>query len=192
MLGLQIGDNSNSNTPNRVTFEVPGAPLADNTNTSVDSTNNITGGSGSFTVRFELDSLAPPEGTARLIANSGQAISCTTTTCGSTSISASTISWQPRDNDNMELASSFSGGSGQLVHEQTVTDSSDVDGDGMGVGGGNGMGMGMGNGMGNMMGGNNNPTGIRRRDYVRFTYSNQQLLPAGTYRGRVQFTATFP
>jgi hypothetical protein len=187
LLGLQIGDNSNSNTPNRVIFEVPGVPLAENTNAPVDSINTITGGSSSYTVRFELDSLAPPEGTARLTANSGQAISCTTpTTYGSTSVSMSTISWQARDNDNMEVSSSFNGSSGQLMHEQTVTDA------GNGGGGGNGMGMGGGNGMENGMGGNNNPTGIRHRDYVRFTYSNQELLPAGTYRGRVQFTATFP
>lgn len=34
--------------------------------------------------------------------------------------------------------------------------------------------------------------GLRYRDYAQFSYSNTQILPAGTYRGTVVFTALYP
>ena len=162
-LRVRVGDNALSGI-NTVKFEVPGLQLGNGT--PVVSTNRIAGASGVYTVRVVLDNRRLPAGTASLYADSSADMSCTTaSSCGTTSIPFTAISWHLRDGDNMELANSFDGTSNQLMHQQAVGLVTNPD---------------------------LSHKGWRYRDYVQFQYSNDLFLPAGTYRGEVVFNGSFP
>ena len=161
-LRIRVGDNNQAGV-NTIDFQVPGLQLGNAT--PVVSTTNVFGGSGIYKVRVVLDNRRPPTGTARLTADSSSPLACVTaSTCGTTTIPFTKISWSVRDGDNFELASQFNGGVSQLLHQQTVTDSSPPD----------------------------PRKGWRYRDFVQFKYANDMFLPAGTYRGRVLFKADHP
>ncbi len=161
-LRIRVGDNLQTGV-NSISFQVPGLQLG--SGTPVVSTTTLDGASGIYKVRVVLDNRRLPTGTARLTADSSTPLACvTTSTCGATTIPFNKISWSVRDGDNFELASQFSGGAGQLLHQQTVTDTSPPD----------------------------PRKGWRYRDYVQFRYANDLFLPAGSYRGRVLFRADHP
>ncbi len=162
-LRVRVGDN-NPNNINKVIFNLPGQNQLGN-GTEVASLNSILGGSGAFTVRVVTDNRRDPPGTAKLFADSSSPMTCqTAVSCDGTSISFTKISWERRDGDNFNSASSFDGSNNQLLHQQTVTDTDPA----------------------------NPKKGYRYRDYIKFKYANDIFLPAGTYRGRVTFYATHP
>jgi len=165
-LRLRVG--SNGNTTDTVIINVPDTNVGDGT--PVVSTNNISGSSGQYTVRFLMDMRRYPgnngpfplSGTARLRSNSSNSMSCiTAATCGSTQIPFTTISWTQRDGDMVTEASAYNGAPLQQLHSQVL-----------GLGGAPG-------------------NGVRYRDYLQFSYDNATLLPAGSYRGTINFTGDY-
>lgn len=121
------------------------------------STTNISGGSGVFEVRIVTDLNArngASETEGRFSMNSSQPMVCiTAVTCGTETISFTTISWNTRDNDTLNVVTQYDGTANQLLQIQRDTNPATR--------------------------GNDN----RHRNYNQYIFDNALLLPAGTYEG---------
>lgn len=163
-LRIRAGDNGMGRT-NTVRFTVPGLELANST--PVISTNPISGGSGSYTVRFVMDtrSYDPPSShTGRFTVDSSQPLDCATpATCGTAFIPFNHIGWTVRDGDCFG-DSSFTANTGQQIHSQTTPPPS----------------------------ASSRSSTRRMRNYFQYAYDNTLFLPSGTYRGTAHFEATYP
>jgi len=161
LIRIRLGDNTVGST-NLVIYNA-GVPtsmggLAGVTATpQAISTNNVSGGSGAFTVRIVTD-LNAKNGVRRLEGtfsyDSSQPLVCTTAaTCGTTTIPFSNISWSVRDGDTHTAVTRFDGTANQVTQVQTDTNTA------------------------------NNRDNTRHRNYFQYQFDNAVLLPAGTYEG---------
>ena len=133
------------------------------TNAPVVSTNPISGGVGNFTVQFVMETRPPPVGgIGRFVGDSSQPLSC----LSPVSCGATTIPFNTISwitRDNDHMElASAFSGAGNQLLH---TQQESILATGLGT---------------------------RVTDYVEFTFSNAELRPAGTYRGRVNFTGTYP
>ena len=158
-LRIRVGDNGNGST-NTVIFDVPGANLGDGT--PVPSINPISGASGNFTVRIVMDTrrIGNDPATGQFFGNSSLPMACVTPpNCGSETAPMGSISWSHRDGGDMMEQANSFNNGNQLLHTQIQPRTGP------------------------------NAPGQRERDYLQFTYDNNLFLPAGTYRGTVNFSA---
>lgn len=131
--------------------------------TPVDSTNVIAGGSGDFTVQFRMETRPPPaNATGQFFGDSTQPLSCTSPLTCAATTIPFTTISWTTRDGDMLELATAFSGSDQLLHEQTD----------------------------NIFGGAT--FGLRITDYVKFSFNNSELLPAGTYRGTVNFKGTYP
>jgi len=130
------------------------------------STNNIAGGSGTYTVRIITDvnlkaPITDPSLSATFNYNSSSPMACTTpATCGTSSIPMTQIAWDARDNDTLNTVFQYDGSANQLFQTQTDVNPA------------------------------NNGTNNRHRNFYRFRYINNVLYPAGTYEGTVIYSGS--
>ncbi len=132
-------------------------------NSPVVSTNPINGGVANFTVQFVMETRKPPaNGVGRFFGDSSQPLSC----LSPTSCGTTTIPFDTISwitrDNDMMELASAFSGAGNQLLH-TQTE--------------------------NLL---TPALGTRVTDYVEFTFSNSELRPAGTYRGRVNFTGTYP
>ncbi len=126
------------------------------------STNAVAGGSGIYTVRFVTDVNAKGAVAAPLTGtfrmDSSGGLSCVTpATCGASSINFDRIGWNTLYSDTLNAVTQYNGTAAQLFWQQTDTDP------------------------------RNSFLGTRHRNYFQFFYTNDQLVPAGTYEGTVTY-----
>lgn len=137
------------------------------TQASTMSTTAIAGGSGTHRVRIVTDLNAKGPVAAPLTGifsyDSSNPLTCTTPAfCGATTINFSKISWSARDADTLHTVTQYNNAAIQVFQTQTDTDH------------------------------NNKKLNPRHKNYYRFEYLNDTLLPAGTYEGTVVINGSAP
>jgi len=163
LIRIRLGDNARGST-NTVIYNagipaslggLPGITAAPLTN----STNNISGGSGVYTVRIVTD-LNARKPVAALVGefsydSSSPMVCVTAATCAGTTIDFSKISWNVRDADTHTATTQFDDSPNQLAQFQKDGNPA------------------------------TNQDDTRHRNYFQYVFDNSTLLPAGTYEGTI-------
>ena len=124
------------------------------------STNAVSGGSGSYTIRYITDANrkgffeAPVNATFSYDSSAG--MTCTTpASCGTINIPFNHIRWDARDGDTLNTVLQYDGTANQVFQSQSDSNPA------------------------------NNATATRHRNFYRYHYINNVVYPAGIYRGTV-------